>query len=533
VNLANTVWLDALGVGVFLFGLWTLRGNGIWGERGKSLFLFGHLLLPVLTLYAASYIKPMYMGVRHLIIASPAYYLGAGAALDYLSQKRLWIAGAVIGIGLLMGNAYATENYFKDPAYVKDDLRGLSHYIRKRYRPGDILVLNDAVIGKTVDYYAPDVTWTAQPKFGHMTNQATFQALQALAEQYARIWFVYGPPSTFYDPAHQVRAWLDDHLFRLDFRRFVGYGNEVGVLCYATESPILGDVLQPAGQALASKSAQDGPPLKLVTYTLPPPTPSGEPLPVDLYWRLTEDTDANYKTSIRLLDAQGTLWAQSDQPPFYFFPTSEWPVAKTIEQVHDLLLPPGTPPGQYRLSLRVYRADTGEVLSLVNPETGSLVSDLALGSVQIEEAVQPVRPTALPTERPRISFGEDLQLVAHTDPGKVYAPDAIVHLDLYWKATQKLNKAYQTRIQIVNDRGDVAYEEIAVPGLASVPTSQWPSGHILRDQHNMLLPSGLSKGSYKLQLQVLTQNKHILGVRKGFIPLLRNHWILANIQIQP
>lgn len=533
VDLSNTVWWDILGAAVFALGVWAVRSDGLWGKRGKSFALLGYLFLPILALWVASHIKPMYMGVRHLLIVAPAYFLAAGAALDYLSRHRWWWASMIVALGLLGGNIYATDNYFHDPAYVKDDLRALTLYVRQRYRPGDIVVLNDAVIGEAISYYAPDMLWTAQPYFGHLADEATLKACQALADSHERIWFVYGPPSTFYDPEQKVRAWFEEHLFKLDMRRFAGYGNEVGVLCYATTSPVLSRPDHPmASQTLSMTDPTS--PLALLAYALPQDTPSGEALPISLYWQLLEPADARYKVSVRLKDLNGELWAQSDREPFLFFPTDIWPTDTPIRHIHEVLLPPGTPAGSYTAELRVYEADSGRVVPMAGGAVEAGAEQIDLGQLTIVPPIRQIDRRLLPPHRrTHIAFDNKLLLTAHTAVADSYAPGGVVHVDGYWQLTQATDQRYRLQIELIDGDGAVAQTLTETPGLAGWPTDQWPVDHLVRDQINLELAKNLAGGTYTLRLAAIDPDGQTVSARRGWLPLLRSHYTLGRVQVEP
>jgi hypothetical protein len=78
-----------------------------------------------------------------------------------------------------------------------------------------------------------------------------------------------------------------------------------------------------------------------------------------LYWQVLAPVGADYKVSARLLDGEGNQTAQMDDVPVHnTYPTSRWKVGETIADVYDLAVPPGTPPGQYRLLVILYQPDT-------------------------------------------------------------------------------------------------------------------------------------------------------------------------------
>ena len=80
-------------------------------------------------------------------------------------------------------------------------------------------------------------------------------------------------------------------------------------------------------------------------------------------WAATEPIGEELKISARLLDAAGQQIAADDRVPVHFtYPTTAWTPGETVEDLYDLKLPDGAPPGPYRVLLILYRAsDTSEV----------------------------------------------------------------------------------------------------------------------------------------------------------------------------
>ena len=86
---------------------------------------------------------------------------------------------------------------------------------------------------------------------------------------------------------------------------------------------------------------------------------AGDPLRVTLYWRARQQTAANYKVFLHLLDAEGRVAAQSDAvPAAWARPTTSWLPPEAIEDVHVLHVPAGLVPGNH-LIVGLYERETG------------------------------------------------------------------------------------------------------------------------------------------------------------------------------
>ncbi len=117
--------------------------------------------------------------------------------------------------------------------------------------------------------------------------------------------------------------------------------------------------------------------IELVGYALETRTVrAGETLQPTLIWRAVSKPARNYAVSVRVRGADFTRWAAWDQWPLAGqAPTGAWEPGSVIADPYMLMLDPATPPGQYRLEVVLYDAETQAVLHLWNAE--GYPSDLA------------------------------------------------------------------------------------------------------------------------------------------------------------
>ena len=100
---------------------------------------------------------------------------------------------------------------------------------------------------------------------------------------------------------------------------------------------------------------------------LPPCSPaplSGESCDVPLVWRADATTTTRYRVFVHLVDAAGTIVAQSDaEPASWTRPTTGWLPGEFVTDVHTLILPETIPPGPLALRVGLYDPDTGSRLT--------------------------------------------------------------------------------------------------------------------------------------------------------------------------
>ena len=102
----------------------------------------------------------------------------------------------------------------------------------------------------------------------------------------------------------------------------------------------------------------------LVGFDVASSVVAGQSLPVKLVWQSRQETDQSFKVFVHLLDAQGRSVAQSDAVPANWTrPTVGWQPGEFVADAHALLLA-SVPPGEYRLVVGMYAADTGQRLRL-------------------------------------------------------------------------------------------------------------------------------------------------------------------------
>ncbi|MGE5263762.1 MAG: DUF2142 domain-containing protein, partial [Acidobacteriota bacterium] len=84
---------------------------------------------------------------------------------------------------------------------------------------------------------------------------------------------------------------------------------------------------------------------------------SGDTLQVSLYWRALAALNEDYTVFVHLVDAQGNILAQKDDPPQQgAYPTSFWDVGETVKDEHLLPLRGDVAAGDYRIEIGWYRA---------------------------------------------------------------------------------------------------------------------------------------------------------------------------------
>jgi len=290
------------------------------------------------------------------------------------------VAGGLLLALILASSGYSLFNYFYVPAYAKSpDWRALVATLRQQSAPGDLIIHNYP--DPALQYYLrDDLPLVVLPASTPVDPLATAEALDKLAAERQRLWLL-PQPSALWDAAGFVESWLDRHCDKVH-QETVG---SLSLSLYLTPPAFLsqmtpinahfGDKVELAGYKLTTDVAS---PQSGILTTAP-----NTALRLTLYWRVLAPMETSYTVFTHLLDANGQLWAQKDNPPVRgSYPTTEWRVGETIVDKYDIVIPPDAPAGQYELEVGLYDATTGQRLLLLD-RTGQRQDERVLLSDRI------------------------------------------------------------------------------------------------------------------------------------------------------
>lgn len=510
-------WVDALFVAIAAAGLLSLvrRGKGGWAA-----WLIGYLGLPLLTLYAASYIKPLYMGVRHLLIISPAYYLAVGIGLSALARWRwpAFLAGLAV---IVIGTGYSTANYFNDPVYLKDDHRGLAQYLTTHARPDDAIVVDGAIRAMVFDYYYTGAASVhVVPPFGTPIGPHTLDQLRDLAREHERLWFAYGFPGegwTHQDGTRPIATWQTEQLTQFGNKYFYGRSDSMSLRGYLTSSPVIGELPVDARRLNVDAGGE----LTLVGADIVATrVAAGRPLHLTFYWRPKKPLP-DYRVSLYLMDDAGRQWGINDAVPYAgFLQPSQWPVDSLVKWYATLMVDPTAPPGRYWLRARVYAPDTGRTLNVMGSDGNPTSQEIDLGSVTVHRE-QPAGhwTPGEAVQRTTIRWKDGLTLLGYQQPIDTATLGDELALDLYFTTTRPPETNMSLALSLVGqDGGEAASATLPVVS-ESYPTSQWQPGHVLKGQHRVRPSAAAPSGEYRWCLSLVDAAGTAVSARRGLSPV--------------
>lgn len=326
---------------------------------GASVFLLSWIGVPLAAAFlvqsAYSFFHP-----RFLLYLGPAYYL-----LVSRGVARLRGASAIIPVALVL--ALCIPNLapiYTRPVDEAEDPRSVAAHIRALDRPDDALV------------YV--YIWQAGYLFSHYpqnelsfyrayyTPQTVEAELEAIFAQHPRLWLLSYRIGAK-DANNLSGSWLEQEAYRVE-STWYGRHNLALYLAPDFHTPGVG----PA-RDIASFDERVELSYPVIDARLRP----GDALALPLRWRALTALSEDYSVFVHLgLPGEPPL-AQSDGPP----QTSAWREGQPVLDRRALLLPPGTPPGRYVVTVGLYRPSDGSRLPL---DRAGNQDALPLGYVEVE-----------------------------------------------------------------------------------------------------------------------------------------------------
>jgi mannosyltransferase len=360
--------------GALMFAIGLIGGLLNKSRRLSTLVVALYLGVPLLAFYAATFLRPLYTGPRHLTLLLPPLYL-----LMAYGLALLWSRWRVVGIAALtvmlivMGGWLRVQ--FTDPAYVKDDMRSVACTIAAQAKPEDGVIVHDAITSFVFEYYyrrcGGQAPWKIIPTYPSLDVDVALRDFEAEAKRVARLWFVTHPrPLGGFDP-EALDVWARGHLLRLGHEKYPSIWLGAAYQLYTAHFPI-SDALPARAEARDVVWPSDG--LRLSGVDPVTIATARDQAEVNLYWRLDRPAQRNFNITARLVDRSGAEWGLFSGLAFDNWSAKKWPVGQFIQQSMSISLPNGLPPGDYTLVVSVADRQTNEVIP---PAAGPMEMEIA------------------------------------------------------------------------------------------------------------------------------------------------------------
>ncbi len=525
--LGRSVDFEAVGIIGLNVGILLLLLLGLWGAKGswRRPFLLVWLLALVFGLMIGSILfKPMYQGVRHIMLGSPAFLLLLGWGIVSLaeqarqtkgSQRFLWGTGLAVGLAVVtVGPVLALDNYFNG-RFGKDDFHSLIQYVEARAGANDVFVYNNAILLPLHQHYQQrlDVAVTASPIYPTRADTSPAQ-LAKLAQSYDHIWFVTDPPADGRDANHLVQQWLDDELLLVESTFFESHTVEVRVRAYDT-APYEIATLPENGRSL-NLQWPDYP--QLAAISLPTDKPIIEPaIWLNLYWQ-GAPPDELQGVRFQLQGPDGRTDWQTVETAVDV--AQSWQTDGLNRRSYIIPLPSGTPPGNYTiLAQPLHLSELPQVLGDPLP-----IRQIAVAADTTIQADWP-RPPAEATFTNEVT----LRKVALADTA--VRPGHNLPLTLFWQINSNTTLTnLQYELSVIAPDGSVLRRQSDLPGARWL--SEWQPGQLLREPTSLYFPPETVPGTYHLEMKLRADGEVVAG-RPFWWPFSQETIRLGTIEVTP
>jgi len=257
----------------------------------------------------------------------------------------------------------------------------------------------------------------------------------------------------------------------------------------------------PPGQVLGAQYKLD-PPINfghhiiLMGYDLPSAqVRSSDKLALTLYWKASTPVPKNYQAFVHLIRPATTLWGQSDKLNPGDAPTKRWPLDKFVWDAHLVDVLPGTPPGEYQISVGLYTLDDG-TRAPVFDSSGQHTGDNFTLPITIRVLPANTNPANLAMDKRDDITYNGVTLLGHMLESKeVHAP-GFARLTLFWKTNNDTpTQPARVGVALVANDQTVAHIETEPTG-GIYPPTQWKRGQIVRDIYSLWLDNSIAPGTY-------------------------------------
>ncbi|MBZ0304906.1 MAG: glycosyltransferase family 39 protein [Anaerolineae bacterium] len=266
--------------------------------------------------------------IRIFSLALPPILLLAAHGLANLQLfPRLFLVGVLLAV-----NLSTIDSRQNNPPW-----REVTRNITRFHQEGELILMDIWVGDFSARYYIErqmKAPWVSLRELRDEKRDFFLPELKALLENRETFWLMRWND----DPAE-----YDGLLAEMGFQRTTSpYVEHVGNKLYSHRYDRLTE----------ERLATFGDTLTLIKAHIDEPITAGKTVTISFWWAATETPPVDYSISVFLMDSEGNIAAQKDEPPIRG--TSTWQPAILQFDQHKLEIPENLPAGSYLLGVRVY-----------------------------------------------------------------------------------------------------------------------------------------------------------------------------------
>ena len=476
--------LGLLVLGLFAFSTRTSQEQS--GLPGRY-FLPLYLIVP----FAVGFVLPQGLRAKYVIAFAPAYTLALAFALDWLMARWKALCGLVL-LFLVLTNAAALSYSYRP---IKNDPREFYSFVLDQARPADALILNGPWQWPLFEYYVRPKSslpyWYLPPSAPPSLDlETTEPILRDILAHHPRVWVVtWGLDIA--DPGHLLLGWMNQHAYATIA--------DSPATCFYAPLPDVEGKTRSLDVNFDNQVRLRA--LRLATDSVP----AGDVIRMDTEWEALRDLTKDYHLIVTLDDQRGFRWSRRQFPlGADYRPTWTWRAGDVVTDKEGLLVPVGTPPGEYRLRATLHRPQDGQDVFVVDEYGAPQSFTVELGSVHITSGPLDLPPSAVSPPHPlTATFGDRLELLGYDLPNHSFQQGEDFPLTLYWRAKQPPGEDLVLSLVLVNSDGRTVAEKEDIL-VEQHPTSQWQGGELVISRHGLSVAPDAPAGPYQLRITLRT-----------------------------
>jgi hypothetical protein len=255
----------------------------------------------------------------------------------------------------------------------------------------------------------------------------------------------------------------------------------------------------------------------------------GQPFNLTLYWQARQPAAVNYSALAHLIDSERHLYAGHDNLHPGSLPATKWQPWGFVKDPHTILVPYGTPPGDYFLATGLYEPTTWTRLP-VRANGDAAWGDIVVIPITVARALRSPTLAELAISWPvEQDFGVELRLLGATPERDVFRSNDFLRIAIFWEALRKPTTDYKISMRLVTVAGESTFtgegdltgesaltsegvlQATGQPSHNRYPTTRWTAGERVRDNHAIWIPADFPPGTYRLQVQVVNEAGQVIG----------------------
>ena len=238
----------------------------------------------------------------------------------------------------------------------------------------------------------------------------------------------------------------------------------------------------------------------------------GTEMPLVFYWRAKATPTERLTVFVHLVDDRGVVWAQEDlEPGAGGYPTTRWRAGEVVADERRFPLPPGIPPGDYRLEVGLVRADGSRL-----PVVGTGRDFASLGPVRVERSagrlnLYRVGLTAQLDRELRVG-GATVDLVGYKREGGAVEAGRPLPVVLAWEWR---GPAPGVSVEVGLGAAGAPIARVRAPLGGAWPSDSWTTAEFVQQRLSLDVPATAPAGRVDLWLRLLAPD----GAASAPVPL--------------